>query len=315
MKDRVLIVDDVHEILFNYLSKAPIEWSYQPNISKAELHEQLPGCAGLVIRSKCELDQQLLRNANTLKFIARAGAGLDNIDEKAATAMGIQLINAPEGNRDAVGEHACGMLLSLLNHFARADRQVRQGLWDREGNRGRELSSLNVGIIGYGNTGRCFARKLRGFGCRIMAYDKYKHGFAGNWVEECSMQQLHQEADVISLHVPLTAETQFLINDKWLSSFHKPIILLNLSRGKVASLRAINWALDHGIVTAFAADVLENENLDSLDKYQKEDFNALISRDNVLLTPHVGGWSTESYRKISIALGRKILSLYGVKNR
>lgn len=315
MKDRVLIADDVHEILFDYLRKASIDWSYQPDINKAKLHEQLPSFDGLVIRSKCELNQQLLQKTKPLKFIARAGAGMDNIDEKAATELGIQLLNAPEGNRDAVGEHACGMLLSLLNHLSSADRQVRNGIWDREGNRGRELSSLNVGIIGFGNTGSSFARKLRGFGCRIMAYDKYKQGFAGNGVEECSMRQLHQEADVISLHVPLTAETRFMVNENWLASFQKPITLLNLARGEVASLQAINEALHHGIVTAFAADVLENENLDSLDNKEKAAFDALISRDNVLLTPHVGGWTTESYEKISITLGRKILSLYSEKNR
>lgn len=315
MNPQILIADDVHEVLFDYLNKAGLTYDYQPFISPEKLKLELPKYEGLIIRSKCQVNETVLREAKKLKFIARAGAGLDNIDETYALERGIVLLNAAEGNRDAVAEQACGMLLSLCHNINRGDQEVRQGLWRREENRGHELSQKTVGIIGYGNTGSSLARKLSGLGCRIMAYDKYKSGFDYGRVESVNMTTLYKHADVISLHIPLTAETYELVNRAWLQHFQKPIILMNLSRGKIVKTRDVIEALDHGNVSAFATDVLENEKLNSLDKQQSDDFNALIARPDVLLTPHVAGWTFESYKKISITLGRKIVSLNYEKNR
>lgn len=305
---KVLIIDDVHSDLFPYLKRAGLTWKYLPEADYAQILHELNAAEGLVVRSRLDITSEILNLAPSLKWIARAGAGMDNIDEEECAYRGIHLINAPEGNRDAVAEQTIGMLLSLITHLPRADREVRRGIWLREENRGKELSSLTVGIIGYGNTGKAVVRRLRAFGCRILVYDKYHKPLSSGRVLSSDMASLFKEADIVSLHIPLTSETRFLVNTEWINSFSKPIYLLNLSRGKIVSLSNINEALERKKLLGFAADVLENEKLDSFDIQEKEQFDRLISHPDVLLSPHIGGWTTESYQKISRTLGRKIVS-------
>lgn len=305
---RVLIIDDVHRDLFPYLEKAGLQWTYLPDATVPEILLHLKEAHGLIVRSKIDVTKDLLGHAPHLQWIARAGAGMDNIDELACEQRGIHLINAPEGNRDAVAEQTIAMMLSLLSNVTRADREVRQGLWQREANRGIELSSLTVGIIGYGNTGKAVVRRLRAFGCEILVYDKYQEIKGQGRVFSASMEEIFAHTQVLSLHIPLTRETHSMVNAAWIQQFARPIYLLNLSRGKIVLLKDVCDALDQKKILGFAADVLENEKLDTYDIREKAQFQRLISNPDVLLTPHIGGWTHESYQKISRILGRKIVS-------
>ena len=226
-----------------------------------------------------------------------------------AERRGVRVISSPEGNATAVGEHAVGQLLALLHKLTRADRHVRDGGWDREGHRGLELEARTVGIIGFGNMGRSFARCLRGFGCRVLAYDKYTSGFAGeHGVEECSLDELLQSADVVSLHVPLTAETRGMVNAQWLAEFAQPLFLLNTARGEVVNTEAVLDALDSGQLAGAALDVLEFEkrSLEGLAE-RPAALQRLLDHPHTVLSPHVAGWSEESYFKLSNVLADKIL--------
>ena len=278
--------------------------SYQPDISPQQAYEQLPQYAGLVIRSKFLVNKQVLDLAVNLRFICRAGAGMDNIDEDYARSKNIFLINAPEGNSDAVGEHAIGMLLSLMNNFNRADAEVRAGEWRREANRGFELKGKTVGIIGYGHMGSSFARKLQGFGVNVIAYDKYKTGFSDNYAREVSMEEIVKHADVLSLHTPLTSETDGLVNDEYLFHFKKPLFLINTSRGKVVQTQAVLNAIKQGKILGAALDVLEVEKFPALN--EQAWFNELKQSGKVLLAPHIAGWTFDSYRKISEVMAHKL---------
>lgn len=302
----VLIIDDVHPLLMQNLEKQGIAYAYRPEIHRAEILAIISAYSGLVVRSKTKIDAELIAAASSLVFIARAGSGMDNVDVPSAEAKGITLINVPEANSDAVGEHTIGMLLTLLNNLNRADRQVRNHIWQREANRGIELKGKTVGIIGYGYTGSAVARKLKGFECRIIAYDKYKQGFGNSEVQEADMPTIFEQADILSLHVPLTAETHGMVNEEFLASFRKKIVLLNLSRGKVVNLSALTQAIRSGAVIGSALDVLENEKLNTLTPEQQEWFDYLIHSEQTVLTPHIGGWTHESYEKISFFLSNKI---------
>ena len=277
---------------------------YKPTIKPDEALQILGDYAGLVIRSKFQLNRQYLDTARDLRFICRAGAGMDNIDEAYAAEKGITLINAPEGNMDAVGEHAVGLLLSLMNNFNIADEQIRTGSWQREANRGYELKGRTVGIIGYGFMGKSFAKKLSGFEVNVIAYDKYKTGFSDKYAREVSMEEIVKHSDVLSLHVPLTAETDGLINEEYLFHFKKPIFFINTSRGKTARVRAILDAIKQGKIFGAGLDVLEVERFPPL--AEQEWFNELKQSGKVILTPHVAGWTFESYRKISEVMGSKL---------
>jgi len=257
-----------------------------------------------VIRSKFKMNKEHLDAGKNLRFICRAGAGLDNIDEAYAAERSISLINAPEGNMDAVGEHAVGMLLSLMNNFAIADAQIRAGSWQREANRGYELKGKTVGIVGYGFMGHSFAKKLSGFEVNVIAYDKYKTGFSDQYAREVSMEEIVKHSDVLSLHVPLTPETRGLVNEEYLFHFRKPLFLLNTSRGKVVQTRAVLNAIKSGKILSAGLDVLENEKFPTL--AEQEWFNELRQSGKVILTPHVGGWTFESYRKISEVMAEKL---------
>lgn len=278
---------------------------YRPMIKADEALEVLGGYAGLVMRSKFKLDRQYIDAGENLRFVCRAGAGMDNIDEEYAIQKGIELINAPEGNADAVGEHAIGMLLSLMNNLNKADAQVRSGVWDREGNRGYELKGKTVGIIGYGFMGKSFARKLSGFGVNVIAYDKYKTGFSDEYAREVSMEEIVKQSDVLSLHIPLTAETLGMVNEEYLFHFKKQIFLINTSRGKAVQTTAVMNAIAQGRVLGAGLDVLEIEKFPALGEQQW--FDQLRQSGKVILTPHVAGWTFESYRKISEVMAEKLL--------
>ncbi|GAC1312430.1 MAG: 2-hydroxyacid dehydrogenase [Mucilaginibacter sp.] len=306
MKNNILIVDDIHPVFIERVKAIGYQCDYRPAIKPAEALEILGGYAGLVMRSKFKLDVQHIDAGKNLRFVCRAGAGMDNIDESYAISKGIELINAPEGNADAVGEHAIGMLLSLMNNLNAADAQVRSGIWDREGNRGHELKGKTVGIIGYGFMGKSFARKLSGFGVNVIAYDKYKTGFSDEYAREVSMEEIVKHSDVLSLHIPLTAETSGMVNEEYLFHFKKQIFLINTSRGKAVQTSAVLNAIAQGRILGAGLDVLEIEKFPILAEQQW--FDQLRRSGKVILTPHVAGWTFESYRKISEVMAEKLLA-------
>ncbi len=296
----------MHPSLFTMLDGAGAAYHYDPHISRLNLVGQIAGYDGLIIRSKTTVDEEILEKAGRLRFIGRAGAGLDLIDLQAAERRGIRVFHAGEGNRDAVAEHTVGMLLALLAHIAKADREVRRGIWDREGNRGRELGRMTVGIIGYGNNGRATARRLSGFGCRVLCYDKYLTQYGGAYAQEAEPEQIMEEADVLSLHIPLTDETRLMVDDAWIGRAGKPFYLINIARGEIVSLPALVRGLQSGKVLGAGLDVLENEKLNKLTPDQQEAFDYLRHSDQVILTPHVAGWTQESYVRINEVLVRQL---------
>jgi D-3-phosphoglycerate dehydrogenase len=294
----------LHPTFKEEAEKMGFECDDQPLISREETIAILSKYAGIVIRTKFNIDREIIDAGVNLKVIARAGAGMDNVDEDYAILKGIQCINGPEGNRDAVAEHVIGMLLSLLNNLNVADDEVRHGIWNREGNRGYELKGKTVAIIGYGNTGQMLARKLSGFEVKVIAYDKYKIGFSDAFAQEVSMEQVVKEADILSFHIPLTFETRQLFNEEYLFHFKKQILLLNASRGEVVHTKAVLNGLKNGKISAAGLDVLELEKFPAL--AEQEWFAELSENKKVILSPHIAGWTHESYRKISEVLAQKL---------
>jgi D-3-phosphoglycerate dehydrogenase len=307
MKGKILIVDDLHPVFKNRAEEQGYQVDDLPEITRAETLAVIAGYDGVAVRTKFRIDKALMDAAPDLKFVARAGAGLDNIDEQYALERGIQLINAPEGNRDAVGEHAMGMLLSLMNNHRKADIEIRNGIWDREGNRGWELKGKTVGIIGYGFMGSSFAQKLSGFGVKVIAYDKYKTGFSDAYVQECSMEEIVRYSDVLSLHIPLTAETRQMVDQEYLYHFRKNIFFINTARGEVVNTKAVLAAIGSGKILGAGLDVLEAEKFPNL--AEQEWYTELKESPKVILTPHVAGWTFDSYRKISEVLADKLMHL------
>jgi len=309
MKPKILITEKIHECIIPMLEEAGYEVHYEPKIERQEILQKLPAYTGVIVRSKTPQDKEFIDAGTNLKFLARSGAGMDQVDVEYAQKKKLILLNAPEGNRDAVAEHTLGMLLNLINKLRSADNQVRQKIWDREGNRGVELMHRTFGIIGYGNMGEAVSKRLSGFGCKVIAYDKYKKDYASEFVEEVSLLELYERADIVSFHVPLTPETKFYVNDDFLESFKKNIILLNTARGEILPLKSLVKYLKSGKILAAGLDVLENEKMAKLTKDQNDVLGELFAMDNVLFTPHIGGWTVESYIKISETLGKKIKGL------
>lgn len=304
MKGKILIIDDLHPAFKDRALSLGYEVDDLPKITREETLSVIKDYVGIAVRTKFRIDKELMDVAPRLRFIARAGAGLDNIDEAYANSKSIKMLNAPEGNRDALGEHAVGMLLSLINNHRKADIEIRNGIWDREGNRGWELKGKTVGIIGYGFMGSSFAQKLSGFGVKVLAYDKYKTGFSDAYAQEASMEEIVKQSDVLSLHIPLTAETRQMVNEEYFYYFKKNIFFINTARGEVVNTKAVLAALKYGKIIGAGLDVLEAEkfpNLSNQDWYEE-----LKSLPNVILTPHVAGWTFESYRKISEVLADKL---------
>ncbi len=307
---KILIIDDIHpDFLKAFAHKKSVELVYLPKITKDELPKYLADAQGLVVRSKVFINADFLELAPNLCFVARAGAGVDNIDEAATAARNILVFNAPEGNRNAVAEHTVAMLLMLLNKLHIANEQVRQGLWLREANRGEELAGKTVAIVGFGNNGRAFAQKLSGFGVRVLAYDKYKTGFGSEIALEVDMNQIFEQADVLSLHIPLTYETQNLVNDAYIQRFKKPFYLINVARGQIANLAHIADAVENMKILGACLDVLPNENLGSYSADEQRTFERLITSNKVVFSPHIAGWTHQSYQKIAEVLAEKILKI------
>ena len=304
MNGKILIVDDLHPVFKDRAAQLGYEVDDLPKITRAETLAVIAGYDGIAVRTKFKIDRELMEAATRLKFVARAGAGLDNIDEAYAKERNIQLLNAPEGNRDAVGEHAMGMLLSLINNHRKADIEIRNGIWDREGNRGWELKGKTVGIIGYGFMGSSMARKLSGFEVNVIAYDKYKTGFSDAYARECSMEEIVKHSDVLSLHIPLTAETRQMVNDEYFYHFKKNIFFINTARGEIVNTKAVLAAINSGKILGAGLDVLEAEKFPNL--AEQSWYEELKASQKVILTPHVGGWTFDSYRKISEVLADKL---------
>ena len=298
---KVLIVDEVHPSMTEGLTNLGFEVETRADLSLAEFTSILPAYDGLVIRSKFKITADILTDS-TLTFIARAGAGLDLLDADACLSRGIAVFSANEGNADSVAEHVIGQLLSLAHKLHTADTEVRHGLWEREGNRGFELKGKTIGIIGYGNMGKAVASRLAGFGMQILAYDKY----APSADYPATMEQIFDQADILSLHIPLTSETRGLVSVSYIDSFKKPILLLNSSRGPIAPLEPLLHGLRSGQIKGLALDVLPNEKLSSWSPVEKELFAEIAAFPATIFSPHVAGWTTESYYKINEVLLEKI---------
>ena len=306
---KVLFIDTAHPCLEQDLSKLGFQCDYFPLYTKKDFEKCINKYFGIIIRSKINIDKNIIDKATNLKFIARVGSGMENIDVKYAKSKGIACLNSPEGNRDAVGEHVLGMLLALFNNLCRANNQIRKGIWLREENRGIEIKGKTIGIIGYGNMGTAFAKRLKGFEANIIAYDKYKFDYSDEYVTENTLEQIFKKSDILSLHVPLTEETTYMINNEFINKFKKNIYIINSSRGKVVKTNDLVKNIKSGKVSGVALDVIEYENI-SFESLQKDNFpNAfqyLINSDNVVLSSHIAGWTIESKIKLSKVLVDKI---------
>lgn len=309
MNKKILFIDTVHPILEERLSALGYICEHDLISSKEQIEAKIANYFGLVIRSRFPIDEQFLNEATHLKFIARSGAGLENIDVKYAEGLGIKVFNSPEGNMDAVGEQVIGMLLMLFNQLKKGDAEVRNGIWDREGNRGLELSKKTIAIIGYGNMGSALAKKLSGFGCKVIAYDKYKSDYISEIIDETDLQTVYETADVVSIHLPLSDETHHYVNTDFLDKFKKPVYLINTARGNNVCVADLVTALKSGKVLGACLDVLEYEtkSFETINSDQlPTDFQYLAQSDKVILSPHVAGWTKESYVKLSSFLADKI---------
>jgi D-3-phosphoglycerate dehydrogenase len=310
---KILIADDLHENIFPMLSELGFEVNYQPDITRSEILEIIKDYEGLIIRSKTKVDKEFLTYCDKLEFIGRAGAGLDLIDLEEVSLRNIKVFAANEGNSVAVAEHTMGMILMLFNKLNHADSEVRQSIWEREKNRGVELAGMTIGIIGYGNMGIALAQRLMGFEVKVLAYDKiekkaYEYGL---YSEKATMNDIFEDADLVTIHVPLTDETHMMINDSFIQKFKKNIFIVNTSRGEVASTDSILKGLQSGKLRGACLDVLENEKLSTLTPEQEEVYSQLFKLKNVILTPHIAGWTVESYRKINEVLIEKIRGMLG----
>lgn len=304
---KILFVDTTHVLLKEKLEKIGYQCHTAYSASKLEIEQIIHQYEGIIIRSRFNIDLKFINKALRLKFIARAGSGLENIDIRHAERKGIKCYNASEGNRQAVAEHAIGMLLALFNNLKKSDEEIRQGKWEREANRGMEICNKKIGIIGYGNNGSAFANIAKGFGAKILAYDKYLEKYP----YKSSMQKIYQEADIISIHVPLTKETRYLVDDYFINKLQKNIYLINTARGLCVNTEHLVSALKNGKIRGACLDVLEYEknSFEHLgEEAHNKQLNFLTKSNNVLLSPHIAGWSIESKIKIAEILLEKIIS-------
>lgn len=314
MNKRILFTDKVHPLLWESLTAAGFHCHDGSVISLAETEQLLPQFDGIVVRSRFRIDDAFLSKAPRLRCVARWGVGTEHIDLEAAAARGVAVLTSPEGSRDTVGEHTIALLLNLMNHIGRADRQVRAGQWIRAANRATELKGKTVGIIGYGNMGQAFAQRLTGFGCRVLAYDKFRINYGDAFAAEAELETVFRESDVVSLHIPYLLENHHFVNDAFLSSFLKPVYLVNTARGLVLDTAALVAHLQSGKVLGAALDVHEYEEMsfshlepDAL----PEPFQVLRRAENVVLTPHIAGWSHEAEEGHAQVLAEKIGRLFG----
>ena len=310
---KILHIDSNHPLLWQQLQESGFDNQEDFVSSKEEIEAKIHVYHGIVIRSRFKIDKKFIEKATNLQFIARVGAGLESIDCEYAKSKNIELIAAPEGNQNAVGEHALGMLLSLLNNLNQANSEVKQGIWNREGNRGHELEGKTVGLIGYGNMGKSFARKLRGFDVEVICYDILANVSDEN-AKQVSLQELKQKSDVLSLHTPLTTETDNMVNTDFINAFSKPFWFLNTARGNSVVTQDLVEALQSGKILGAGLDVLEYEKASFETLFQENNlpaaFQYLAKANNVLLTPHIAGWTFESHQKLAQVIVDKIKKLY-----
>ncbi len=312
---KILIVDDIHPFLIETLSAKGIDCVDASTWDKTRYADEIGNYEGLVVRTKIKVDKAFIDKATRLKFIARAGAGMENIDVEYAQSKGITCLSSPEGNRDAVAEHCVAVMLGMMNNIVRADKEVKQGHWKRDANWGVQLMGKTVGIIGYGFMGEAFAKRLSGFGVQVLAHDKYKSGFGKDYIEESSLEKIFVEADVVSLHLPLTDETHYYADEVFFNAFKKPVFFINTARGKNVNTAVLVAAMQAGKVRGAALDVSEYEvfSFEDIDSNTlPEPFKYLAQNDNVILTPHIAGWTFEAYQKHSAVLVEKILKLYKI---
>jgi D-3-phosphoglycerate dehydrogenase len=306
---KVLHLDSNHPLMIEQLSAMGYQNIEDYTSTKEEIEQTIADYEGIIIRSRFKLDQPFLAKATNLKFIGRVGAGLENIDCDYAQQRNIALIAAPEGNRTAVGEHALGMLLSLLNKLNLVDQEVREGIWIREGNRGYEIEGKTVGIIGYGNMGNAFAKRLQGFDCKVIFYD-IKPNLENQYATQVTLTELQAQADILSLHTPQTPETMHMINSNFINQFQKPFWFVNTARGKSVNTADLVAALQTGKIKGAALDVLEYEKSSFehmfSDNSLPEPMQYLITAKNVLLSPHIAGWTIESKEKLAQIIIDKI---------